>query len=335
MVLGLVIAPLHAFALPRAVLNAPSSDRFSAAPATHTFLPPRGWPFILLAAAFACHAFLISGVTSNLLAMLERGGIDTATVVVIGALFGPAQVLARLGDFALASRTSPLWVARVAVICMVFGFAVLALAGISVVVAGLFCILFGAANGVMTIARGALPLAMFGPAGYGRVIGRIARPALLLQASAPFTVAAIAQRLSDETVLELGAIGALVALGCLLALRLPPRRHGDKSVDLLWRSTKHRIDIVLRSVIGIAIELRAIEQACIADAVVDDGGGMRLDGIDAAPDIHHDVDVMLDEFHRIHHLVDALSGQILKIAGFENRDHTILNVLAQSVLLIG
>ena len=63
-------------------------------------------------------------------------------------------------------------------------------AGVSVVVAGLFCILFGAANGVMTIARGAVPLAMFGPTGYGRVIGRIARPALLLQALAPFAVAA-------------------------------------------------------------------------------------------------------------------------------------------------
>jgi hypothetical protein len=88
-------------------------------------------------------------------------------------------------------------------------------------VAGLFCILFGAANGVMTIARGAVPLAMFGPAGYGRVIGRIARPALLLQASAPFAVAAVAESLSDRTVLEFGAVGAVIALGCLSMLRLP------------------------------------------------------------------------------------------------------------------
>lgn len=220
-VLGLVIAPLHAFALPRGAPNAPLSAQASAAPATEAFLTPHGWPFILLAAAFACHAFLLSGVTSNLLAMLARGGIDPATVVVIGALFGPAQVMARLGDFTFASKTSPLWVARIAVIGMVVAFTALALAGISVVVAGLFCVLFGAANGVMTIARGAVPLAMFGPAGYGRVIGRIARPALLLQASAPFAVAAVAQRLSDRTVLEFGAVGAVAALGCLLALRLP------------------------------------------------------------------------------------------------------------------
>ncbi|MGB3046162.1 MAG: MFS transporter [Xanthobacteraceae bacterium] len=220
-VLGLVIAPLHAFALPRAVPNAPLPAQANAAPAPETFLSPHGLPFVLLAAAFACHAFLLSGVTSNLLAMLERGGIDAATVVTLGALFGPAQVMARLGDFTFASKTSPLWVARAAVICMVIAFTSLAMTGISVVVAGLFCILFGAANGVMTIARGAVPLAMFGPTGYGRVIGRIARPALLLQASAPFAVAAAAERLSDRTVLELGAVGALAALSCLLALRLP------------------------------------------------------------------------------------------------------------------
>ncbi|MCO5130701.1 MAG: MFS transporter [Xanthobacteraceae bacterium] len=223
-VLGLVVAPLHAFALPRGPAPDPAlpvpAGAVAAGPAR--FPPPRGWPFVLLAAAFACHAFLLTGVTSNLLAMLERGGIDAATAVTIGALFGPAQVMARLGDFAFAGKTSPLWVARTAVACMVVAFIALALAGISVVVAGLFCIMFGAANGVMTIARGAVPLMMFGPAGYGRVIGRIARPALLLQAAAPFAVAAATQSLSDRTVLALGVVGAMVALGCLLALRPPP-----------------------------------------------------------------------------------------------------------------
>ena len=227
---GLVIAPLHAFALPRPVPNPHAPAQRTATSATGAFQPPRGWPFLLLAAAFALHAFLLSGVTSNLLAMLERGGIDSRTVVVIGALFGPAQVMARLGDFTFASRTSPLWVARVAMIAMVIAFAALALIGISTPVAALFCVLFGAANGVMTIARGALPLAMFGPNGYGRVIGRIARPALLLQAFAPFAVAALAEHLSDERVLESAAVGALAALGCLFALRMPQAARGKTAI---------------------------------------------------------------------------------------------------------
>jgi MFS family permease len=220
-VLAFVVAPLHAFALPRTVAVAPLP-----AVASSTVLPvapmrPQGWPFVVLAAAFALHAFILSGVTSNLLAMLERGGMSAATVVTIGALFGPAQVASRLADFMLAGRTHPLWIARGAVALMAFAFAMLAFVGASPPVAALFAIAFGAANGVMTIARGALPLLMYGVTGYGRVVGRIARPALFVQALAPFVVASAVERFSNRTVLEMGVVGALLALGCFLAIRPP------------------------------------------------------------------------------------------------------------------
>ena len=219
-VFALVIAPLHAFALPRSVAAAPPPAAVSpAALAPMAPLRPEGWPFMLLAAAFALHAFLLSGVTSNWLAMLERGGLSPATVVTIGAMFGPAQVASRLTDFLLAGRTHPLWIARAAVALVLFAFAMLALEGMSFPVAALFAIAFGAANGVMTIARGTLPLLMFGAVGYGRVVGRIARPALFVQALAPFVVASAAERFSDRTVLEMGIVGALLALGCFLAIR--------------------------------------------------------------------------------------------------------------------
>jgi hypothetical protein len=151
--------------------------------------------------------------------------LSAATVVTIGAMFGPAQVVSRLTDFWLAGHTHPLWIARGAVALMAFAFAMLALTGISFPVAALFAIAFGAANGVMTIARGALPLMMFGAIGYGRVIGRIARPALFVQALAPFVVASAVERFSDRAVLEAGVIGALVALGCFLAIRPGAARH--------------------------------------------------------------------------------------------------------------
>jgi MFS family permease len=220
-VLAFVVAPLNAFALPRTVAIAPlpavsGSTALPAAP-----MRPEGWPFILLIAAFALHFFILSGVTSNLLAMLQRGGMDAATVVGVGALFGPAQVAARLVDFLTAGRTHPLWIARGAVTLTSFAFAMLAFVGASPLVAALFAIAFGAANGVMTVARGALPLVMFGPTGYGRVIGRIARPGLFVQALAPFVVASAVERFSDRTVLEMGIVGALMALGCFLAIRPP------------------------------------------------------------------------------------------------------------------
>ena len=58
-------------------------------------LPPHGWAFVLVATAFAAYAFVPSGLSAHLLAIFGRAGIDAATVVTIGALFGPAQVLAR------------------------------------------------------------------------------------------------------------------------------------------------------------------------------------------------------------------------------------------------
>jgi predicted MFS family arabinose efflux permease len=220
-VLVFVVAPLHAFALPRTVAVAPLPAATSATVPSAAPMRPEGWPFILLVAAFALHFFILSGVTSNLLAMLQRGGMDAATVVAVGALFGPAQVAARLVDFLLAGRTHPLWIARGAVALSALAFAMLAFVGASPLVAGLFAIVFGAANGVMTVARGALPLLMFGPAGYGRVIGRIARPGLFVQALAPFVVASAVERFSNRTVLEAGILGALLALGCFLAIRAP------------------------------------------------------------------------------------------------------------------
>lgn len=216
-----VIAPLHYFALPPARHHAilPAAHESADLPA---HLASSGRPFLLLAAAFAIYAFILSGLTSNLLAMLQRSGLSAAQVVAIGALFGPAQVAARFADFLFARRTNPLWIARIAVAVVALGLAMLAFAGVSLPLAAAFAISFGAANGVITIARGALPLAMFGPVGYGRVLGRIARPALIVQALAPFVVATVIERFSDRAALEGGIVACLIVLGCFLALH-PPR----------------------------------------------------------------------------------------------------------------
>jgi hypothetical protein len=97
----------------------------------------------------------------------------------------------------------------------------LALFGITPVAAAAFALIFGAANGLITIARGAVPLALFGPDGYGRLIGRIAGPYMLMQSVAPLVVALVAERLSDPTALALTAAFAAVALACFAAIRRP------------------------------------------------------------------------------------------------------------------
>jgi hypothetical protein len=150
-----------------------------------------------------------------------RAGIDAATVVMIGALFGPAQVAARLTELMFGRDLHPLNLARFAVTLLVAAFAMLALLGISVPVAAAFALMFGAANGLITIARGAVPLSLFGAAGYGALIGRIAGPSLLMQAAAPFALAFVIDWASDPAALACAAAFALVALACFAAIPRP------------------------------------------------------------------------------------------------------------------
>jgi hypothetical protein len=81
--------------------------------------------------------------------------------------------------------------------------------------------MYGMANGLMTIARGTVPLALFGAAGYGRIVGRIGGPFLVVQALAPVVLAAVAERASDTAALALVAGFAVLALLCFAAIRRP------------------------------------------------------------------------------------------------------------------
>src|SRR5207248_4931837 len=110
-----------------------------------------------------------------------------------------------LCEFIFARNIHPLAMVRFAVGVMVLAFALLWLFGISAPVAIMFSVMFGAANGLVTIARGAVPLALFGPAGYGRIVGRIARPSLIITAIAPVVIAFLAERASDPVALAVAA----------------------------------------------------------------------------------------------------------------------------------
>src|SRR5262249_20849905 len=91
--------------------------------------------------------------------------------------------------------------------------------GLSVPAAAAFAIMFGMANGLLTIARGAVPLALFGAAGYGHLVGRIGGPYLVMQAIAPLVLAFVAERSSGPLVLGVAASVAAISLIALAAVR--------------------------------------------------------------------------------------------------------------------
>ncbi|HET7021461.1 MAG TPA: MFS transporter [Xanthobacteraceae bacterium] len=224
-VLALLAAPLHAFALPRGRADS-TLPPDQPAQASAAVLPSTGWSFLLVAAAFAAYAFVPSGLSAHLLAIFGRAGIDAATAVAIGALFGPAQVAARIGELVFARGIHPLQLARFAVAMLLTAFALLALVGLSVPAAATFAVMFGMANGLLTIARGAVPLALFGAAGYGRILGRIGGPYLVMQAIAPLVLAFVAERTSDPMVLVVVAAFAAISFIGFAAVR-PPKPRPD------------------------------------------------------------------------------------------------------------
>jgi MFS transporter len=219
--LACISAPLHAFALPRSRFEADMPRRDEAAATPAKVLPAHGLPFILVASAFASYAFIPSGLSAHLLAIFGRAGIDAATVVWIGALFGPAQVGARLIEFAFGRNVHPLWVVRFALGALLCAFVMLALLHVSIATAAAFALMFGGANGLVTITRGAVPLSLFGASGYGRLMGRLAGPFLLMQSAAPLIMAFVIERMSDAAALSLAAVFAAIALVCFVSLRRP------------------------------------------------------------------------------------------------------------------
>jgi MFS family permease len=220
--LAFVAGPLHWFVLPRTRVEAQPIP--AGAPLPAAVLPARGLPFVLVATGFAAYSFVPSGLSANLLAIFGRAGIDAGTVVTIGALFGPSQVASRLLEFTFGGNTHPLAIARAAVTLVMCAFVLLALAGISAAPAALFAIMFGVSNGLITIARGTVPLTMFGAAGYGRLVGRLAAPWLAMQSAAPLVLAFVVERISDAAALGVTACFAAAALVSFLVIRAPPAK---------------------------------------------------------------------------------------------------------------
>ena len=180
--------------------------------------PPRG-AMPILAVYFCATAFVTGAMSAHLPRFLESAGASEAAAIAAGALVGPAQVAARLVEFGLLRAIHPVWSARIAALMHPLGAAVLGMLG-PVGVAP-FALLHGAGNGLITIARGTLPLAIFGPAGYGLRTGILAVPARVTVAVAPFLFGLLLDGIGVFAVLVSAGL-SLTAFTALWLLRPRP-----------------------------------------------------------------------------------------------------------------
>jgi MFS family permease len=178
----------------------------------------RLWLMAALSFVFAATWFCSTAMAAHLPRLLQAAGASLPAAIAAAALVGPAQVAARLAEFWLMRRSHPIHSARIASLSHPVAAAGLLAAGAPA--APFFTVMHGAGNGVMTIAMGTLPLALFGPGGYGMRQGLLMAPARLLQAGAPFLFDLALSRYGSQSVV----LTAGLALAAFTVLMLLPAR---------------------------------------------------------------------------------------------------------------
>jgi predicted MFS family arabinose efflux permease len=213
----LVCLPVHLVLIPSVTPMDPTSRsvRAAAVPNSEHEGSRQALVFGLLAAMLTMTALIASMLSVHLLAVLERRGLEVAAAVALGALIGPSQVGARVVEMLIGRRHHPIWIMIISVGLIATGVILLL---VQIPLPALALILYGAGNGLQTIARGALPLVLFDPERYALFMGRLALPSLVVQALAPSAGAWLLVG-DGTTMLALLATFGLSALALSLVLR--------------------------------------------------------------------------------------------------------------------
>jgi MFS family permease len=151
--------------------------------------------FALVAYSFASFSFITAAYATHFPRLLGLLGMSAAAAVAIGSLFGPAQVAARIAEFSFLRRFDALNVAKITAVFHPLGALVICILGpmaassqsnnYTFALAAFFAVMHGVCNGMMTISKGAVPLALFGAQGFGKRQGYIALACTFAQATAP------------------------------------------------------------------------------------------------------------------------------------------------------
>ncbi len=200
--------PLNFFLLPRDERGA----TYGASEKPHIPFDRNMW---LLAAAFALAWTVTGAMATQLPRLLEAGGATVEQAIAAGALIGPAQVAARILEALILRRSHPLLSARLATVTHPMGAALLGLLG-GGVPALVFAGLHGFGNGILTIARGTVPLAIYGPKDYGYRLGLLGAPARIAQAVAPLLFGLLVDYWGERALI----VSSGLSLSALLTLLL-------------------------------------------------------------------------------------------------------------------
>lgn len=202
----LIGLPANRFLLPK-VPRAPSGA------SAHADIPIDR-TMLLLAIAMAAAWMVTAAMAAHLPRLLEAAGATATQAIAAGALVGPAQVAARLFELGFLNRYHPLLSGRLATAAHPFGAVMLAVLGSAG--ASVFTVMHGAGNGILTIARGTIPLAIFGPVNYGYRLGLLGAPARIAQAAAPLSFGLLIEKVGAWALIASSSLSLLALLALIL-----------------------------------------------------------------------------------------------------------------------
>jgi predicted MFS family arabinose efflux permease len=204
-----VCAVIHASVIPsgrKDTASTPSAVSSSPSSARRVLGKLAFWGFM---ATTVLHGALFTGFSVHLIPLLVERGFDVGIAVAVFSVIGPAQVAARVVIAMSERKLSMRTIGLVTLALPVAAFTLLAFVLPGSVLVILFALLYGAANGMMTVVRGVLPSEIFGRADYGTIQGMIAAPTTIARAAGPFLFGIVWS--------WSGGYGAVVALGLALA----------------------------------------------------------------------------------------------------------------------
>jgi hypothetical protein len=183
----------------------------------------------LLAFAFAAGWTISTAMAAHLPRLLEATGASETQALLAGMLIGPAQVAARLVEAAALTRYHPLLSARLSAALHPIGAGLLALGAAAVPA---FALLHGAGNGILTIARGTVPLAIYGPVNYGYRLGILGAPARIAQAAAPLLFGLLIDAFGAGALVFSAALGASTFCAfCMIGTSTHPLSMGRRTAE--------------------------------------------------------------------------------------------------------
>jgi predicted MFS family arabinose efflux permease len=178
-----VALPLYLLALPRRGPEAATVGAPVAETAPHEALRREGPLFVVLAMVLTISAAILATMGSHLVLILQARGLDLGGAVALGMLIGPSAVGARFIEMMAGSRYHPIWTMTASVGLVTLGVCLFLTSPFLFAAA---IVLYASGNGIGSIAKGTLPLALFGAERYPALVGRLALPIMFAMALAPF-----------------------------------------------------------------------------------------------------------------------------------------------------